>query len=127
MKNNILSILLFLATIQSAFGQTNNAYVIIENPAQFPNGGMAEFQKYVIKNLKASNFTDTTYRICASFIVSFTIEKDGKASEIQYKRGCSNLVFQRTVIETIEKMPAWIPATTKGQVVRMMFTVPFRM
>ena len=126
MKRNLLSSLFLFILIHVSFGQTDSAFVITDNPAQFPNGGQPEFYKYLTNNLKFTNSSDSSYQDCTSFIVSFTIEKDGKASDVRFRRGCSNPIFQNQVVELIKKMPLWQPATSKGEAVRMSFTMPFR-
>lgn len=126
MKKILVSSLFFLLQIQSSFGQTDSTFIITDNVAQFPNGGQAGFYKYMAANLYYTSPIDSAYQDCTYFIISFNIEKDGKASDVRFKRGCSNPQFQRHVVEIIEKMPLWKPATAKGQAVRMSFTMPFR-
>ncbi len=126
MKKNLALSLFLLLQIQSSFGQTDSTFTITENVAQFPDGGQAGFYKYIAKNLHFVSPVDSAYQDCTFFIVSFNIEKDGKASDVRFRRGCSNPQFQRHVVELIEKMPLWQPATAKGQAVKMSFTMPFR-
>lgn len=126
MEKILVSSLFLLFQIQSSFAQKDTTFTITENVAQFPNGGQAGFYKYMATNLLFTSPVDSSYQDCTYFIVSFNIEKDGKASDVRFRRGCSNLQFQRHVVEIIEKMPFWQPAISKGQAVRMSFTMPFR-
>jgi TonB family protein len=56
-------------------------------------------------------------------VVSFIVNADGKVDHITVERDISDS-FSREVIDLIEKMPAWKPATLNGKPVRSKITLP---
>lgn len=57
--------------------------------------------------------------------IKFVIETDGTVSNIRFLHKSLGFGLEEEVSRVIASMPAWKPATSKGQVVRSQFTMPF--
>lgn len=78
-------------------------------------GGMNAFTKYVETNLKATAI--------GKLFVRFTVEADGKLSNIQIVKSINEETDNR-LIQVLEKCPAWIPGSQDSNPVRMGYLYP---
>lgn len=91
----------------------------VDEESSFP-GGTVEMIKFIQKNLE---YPDTQLDIVGKVYLDFIIEKDGTISNIIVRKGLAP-EFDRKAIEVVHKMPNWIPAKFKGQVVRSRLRLP---
>jgi hypothetical protein len=88
-----------------------------EKEAVFP-GGLAEWRKYLEKNLKATTPIDNGAPVgLYTVIVRFIVNKDGNISDIQplTKLGYG---MEEEVVRIIQKSGAWSPAMMRGKPVK---------
>lgn len=91
-----------------------------QNPV-FP-GGQKAFNAYFLQNCKYP--IDAVQKgISGTVIVSFTVEKDGKISDVVVLHPVHKLLNDEAV-RFVQSMPNWIPGKEDGQVVRVRREVP---
>lgn len=89
----------------------------------FP-GGMDAFVQFLKDNLvypqeaRLSNTQGTVF-------VSFVVEKDGRLTNIKVIRGIGKGCDEEAM-RVIKAMPKWVPASQRGETVRLQFNVPIR-
>jgi len=103
-------------------------YIIPEIFPSFRYGTCKDFQcsleKYFIDNYKMPNaLLDNGYS--GSVYVEFIVEKDSTLSNIAIRRGIDQ-VLDKSILESIKKMPKWIPGKNKGEIVRTKMILPIR-
>ena len=97
-----------------------NIYFITDIEPSFP-GGIEEMKNFINKNIE---YVDPgCYQ--ATIYVSFTVETDGKLTNIQIKRGVEN-DLNNAAVDVIKKMPDWVPAKCHGLIVPSMAIIPIR-
>ena len=96
-------------------------FEIAEVMPDFP-GGMSELLNFLNNNLRypeEAKEGGIQGRVTASMI----IEKDGSISNIEIVRGVDPSL-DAEAIRVLKLMPKWTPATQKGEIVRVKYTVP---
>lgn len=94
---------------------------VCDESPQFPGGQkamldyLAKSIKYPVESIEKKEEGRAT--------VSFTIEKDGSLSDIVVVRGVSP-ALDKEAIRIVKEMPKWIPGKSKGEVVRVKYTIP---
>ena len=106
---------------QPAIEEENPIFEIVENPAEFPGGNDA-LQEFIVNNLVYPQEAQEK-RIEGRVVVQFVVERDGSISSIVVVRGVHPLLAAEAV-RVIELMPKWIPGETRGNIVRVRFTLP---
>ncbi len=107
---------LFTGSAQTAVKDTVAASTgdIWEIRPSFP-GGMNAFTTYVESNLKAT--------ATGNIFVRFTIETDGKLSNIEIVKSINEETDKR-LIQVLEKCPAWIPGSMGDKPIRTGYLYP---
>jgi len=93
----------------------------INSQAQFP-GGLKELAKYLTKNIKYPRNSRTSSSR-GKVIVCFTIEKDGKISNVQIVKGV-NKILNKEAKRVVSNMPNWKPALENGIAVNTKLNIP---
>jgi len=122
----ILLISVFISGI--CFGQQIDT-LIYTNPEIIPafeydtcRSMGSSVKKYFMYNYKMPNILiDNGYT--GRIMVEFVIERDSTLSNIKLIRGIDE-PLDKTVIESIKKMPKWIPGINNGCYVRTRFILP---
>ncbi len=96
-------------------------YTVAETPPAFPRGVQA-FNGYLAKTIKYPE-ADRRSSIQGKVIVTFTVEKNGKVTDVEVMRGVSPAIDAEAV-RAIENSPPWIPGVQYGEVARAKFTIP---
>jgi len=122
-----ISLILLISVFISGFcfGQQTDT-LIYTNPEIIPafkydtcTSMRSSVKKYFMNNYKMPNILiDNGY--LGRVIVEFLIERDSTLSNIKLIRGIDE-PLDRTVIESIKKMPKWIPGINNGSSVRTRF------
>ena len=125
--NIFLILLVFSLNAQqdSIIKQSDGLYCDINLEPQFPGGNVA-LKRYLSDHLKypaeciPENFSGKCY-------VAFVILKDGSTTQVEIIRGDPDCPeFEKHVIELIEQMPKWQPATLNGKPISAPFQLPIR-
>jgi len=90
-------------------------------PPQF-KGGLPAFYKYLARNI---DYPDDAREkgIQGTVTLSFIVEKDGKLSEIEIKKGIYPLI-DNEAIRVMKRCPLWLPGTQYGRAVRTAYDIP---
>ena len=88
----------------------------------FP-GGITKFYTYFKSNLKLSESERDEYKM---IIVSFLVEKDGSLSSFEFVKK-SNEKLNDMAAEVLKTSPKWIPGENKGEIVRVLYSLPIRL
>lgn len=99
----------------------NNAYAQAEVMPMFP-GGVDAFLKFLASNVKYPK-EDREKGISGKVFCTFIVEKDGTLSDIKAVRGPSE-AMKAEAVRVLMRSPKWTPGTSKGQPVRVSYTVP---
>lgn len=94
---------------------------IVEQLPEYP-GGLAEFTKWLTKNLKYPEAA-RKQKIEGKVVVSFIINKDGSISDAKVAKGVNPLLDQEAM-RVINMMPKWKPGVHNDQPCRTLFAVP---
>jgi TonB family protein len=102
---------------------SNEVYSEVDELPSFKNGfeGLGQF---ISSNMKYP--ADSRKKgIEGTVFVEFIVEKDGKLNEIKTTKGLDPLC-DAEALRVVKMMPAWIPGTLKGQVVRTKMVLPIK-
>ena len=100
--------------------EDDKIYIGVEHQPEFP-GGMAAFNKYLVKNLKAGRSPNG--EIKTKLIVQFVVEKDGSLSSIKVLKSISPIT-DRSAIDALKRSPKWIPGKIHNEPVRVRYVIP---
>lgn len=91
--------------------------------ALFMNGGLEEFQKWVVKNI---TYPDEAVAngIFGKVILEFCVNKKGEVVDVKFLRRLHPSVDEET-LRVIKSSPRWTPAKQGGTPVKQRFTIPF--
>ena len=117
MKTFITAIIFFAWCLGAAAqGIANNPEVL----PQYPEGNSSLF-KFINEQMTYSE-QDKENKIEGEMIVTFTVESDGKLSDVSIRKGLSPTINSK-LVDVINKMPAWRPARTGGEWVNARYTL----
>jgi len=116
----LIAILLLFAVVIKAQNKNpvdTTVYTNAEVQPTFP-GGMQKLYQFITENLKPTGDK--------GFVpLSFIVEKDGSLSHIAVGRHLSDSA-DKEAVRVMSTSPKWTPATTHGNQVRLMYTIPIR-
>ncbi|MFO7369275.1 MAG: energy transducer TonB [Bacteroidales bacterium] len=91
--------------------------------ALFMNGGLEEFQKWVVKNITYPPEAIEN-KIFGKVILEFCVNKKGEVVDVKFLRKLHPSVDEET-FRVINSSPRWKPAKQGGTPVKQRFTIPF--
>ncbi|MEJ8818468.1 energy transducer TonB [Lacibacter sp. H407] len=117
---HILITILFFSIYHNCFSQTwgdstlksDPIFYATEIPPMFP-GGLSGFYTFVAKHLKAPQ-NKRANTLARTVTVEIIIDKTGKVAYAEIKSGI-NETFNLKVIEMVQAMPLWTPATQNNR------------
>lgn len=98
-------------------------YTYVEEPASFP-GGTTSLSKFISDNIiiPQSAIKNKTGGKC---YIKFVINNKGEILNSKVMKGVPNCPdCDKAAIDVIKKMPNWIPAKNKGELVNSYFIIP---
>lgn len=106
--------------------EAEQIFLVVEESATFP-GGMAEWNKFLRKNLKYPRQA-TRMGIEGAVFLSFIVDKQGQMSDIQVIRGIGGGCDEEA-IRVLKSSPKWSPGKQRGRAVksRMQLRIVFRL
>lgn len=96
-------------------------FTAIDIEPQYP-GGVPEFYKFIVNNLKYPEVAALT-GLNGKVFISFIIEKDGTVSNVKPIK-CLGAGCESEAIRVVSISPAWKPGTQNGRNVRVAYTMP---
>lgn len=113
-------------TIKVSKKEIEEEYVIGAHPETFPQfpGGEIALYKFINENI---HYTDSAKvnNIQGKVYVQFTIDTNGNIKNAFIPRGLG-YGLDENALNTINKMPKWIPGTIRNKKVEMKYTIPIR-
>lgn len=97
-------------------------FEVVEEPAEFPNGGMAGLLKYVADHIKYPTIAQengTQGRVTIQFVVN----KDGSIVDAKVIRGVDPYL-DKEALRVVSTLPKFKPGKQRGKPVRVKFTLP---
>ncbi len=106
--------------------EADQVFLVVEEQAMFP-GGMAEWGKFLRKNLKYPRQAKRM-GIEGAVFLSFTVDELGGISDIQVARSVNDACDQEA-IRVLKASPKWSPGKQRGRPVksRMQLRIVFRL
>ena len=92
-----------------------------EKMPEFP-GGFEAMNQWISKNL---NLSANNKPVEGTAYVRFTIDENGKVSDINLLKGLSPLQ-DRAIINAMRNMPKWIPGQNDGVNIKMQYDLPIK-
>ena|SRR6187549_1059183 len=122
----LTTIILICFTLTS-FGQDKDStettnYVFISDPMPSYPGGVIEMDKFIKDNLI---YPKNPRKLKEKVFVSFNVNEDGSLSDFFIVKGVGE-PFDSIAIETLKKMPHWIPATNGTRPFRTKYVLPVK-
>jgi TonB family protein len=103
--------------------QEEEIYTAVEQPAEFP-GGMAEYVKYIEKNLIYPEDAKTK-KIEGNVYVQFMVFTDGSANNFQILKSMGSGTDEEA-IRVLKSVPRWKPGNQSGRAVPSRLTIPVK-
>jgi periplasmic protein TonB len=111
----VVSQFCFSQAPMSTVNQLPVSYESVESQPVFPTG-MADFTKFVTKNLKLPEIEES-----GEIVVTFIIETDGSVKEAKVVRDLGN-DSGNEVKKVLLSQPKWKPGESGGKPVRVLYT-----
>ena len=127
----IPAIILFLVIYSSANAQKGDSialrdvdsiYLVYDEPPEFPGGVDSLLKYFSVSYRYPPHENEWQGRVS----VSFVINKDGTVFDAKIMRGDIPPEIKKEVLRVLNSMPPWKPGRHKGRIVRVRYTVPFR-
>lgn len=99
-------------------------FVVVEEMPTYMNGGLDNFQKYVLKNVVYSEAAKES-GIYGTVIVEFVVGKLGRIEDVKVLRGVDP-ILDNEVVRVIRSSKEWKPGYQRGNPVRVKFTLPVK-
>ena len=99
-------------------------FITEETQPEFP-GGMQALMEYVKNELHYPKKCRKA-KIEGRSFVKYTIEEDGRVTDIEISKSCGNKLLDKEAVRVIKKMPRWMPGTQCGTPVPVKFVLPVR-
>jgi TonB family protein len=115
-----LFLLLMALLPMTMYSQSDKIYDMADPMPSFP-GGLVELFNYLSKNTKYP--AKEKAQLKGKVFVTFVVEKDGKISNPQIRKGMSSLIDAEAK-RLVLAMPKWSAGKKDGQFVRTYYTVP---
>lgn len=96
-------------------------FTIVEKMPEF-KGGQKKLFEYLGKNIKFPPAAKAN-GISGKVYVNFTVNKDGKISNVKVLRGVHELL-DKEAIRVVKAMPPWTPGKQRGKAVRVSYNLP---
>lgn len=104
-----------------AHHDANYVYDVCERMPSFPDG-MSQLMSFMQKNLRYP-VDAVKDRIQGRVILTFTVEKDGRLTDIKVAKSISPSL-DKEALRMVKSMPRWIPGMQDGKKVRAKYTLP---
>ncbi len=103
-------------------GENEKAYVFVDEVAKFQGGSLETFREWVQRNLV---YPEKAVKegIFGRVTVQFTVNREGKTSEVKILRGVHPLLDEET-IRVIKSSPSWTAAILNNEPVSQQFVMP---
>ena len=85
-------------------------------------GGHAEMKRFIKDNLKYPRHSGT---VQGKVFIEFIVNEDGSLSDFRLVKGLVES-FDNSALETVKKMPNWIPAKRENTPIRTKMVIPIR-
>lgn len=102
--------------------ETEEIFEVVEESAEFVDGGMEGLNKYLAKNIRYPEVAQEA-GIQGRVVVQFVVEKDGSATDIKVVRSVDP-ALDKEAERVVKSMPKWKPGKQRGKPVRSKFTLP---
>jgi protein TonB len=119
----IIPVLLALTSFGQEKGSSDSTnYILITDPMPSYPGGLDSLRTFVKRNLK---YPKGTVDYVGVVYVGFIVKEDGSATEFKIVKGLCGICDKNT-IETLEKMPKWMPAMVNDKPTRTKVILPVK-
>jgi len=96
-------------------------YMVVENMPEFPGGDIG-LMKYIQKNVNYPAIAKE-YNITGKVYVSFIVDKKGSVTNVKIVRGVDKNL-DAEAMRVVKSLPKYKPGLQRGELVRVMFTIP---
>lgn len=97
-------------------------FIIVEMPATFRGGDLAEFKVWVLQNIR---FPEDAVEQCifGKVYVQFVVNEQGRVADVKVLREV-HPILDAEAVRVIKSSPLWTPPRQGGRVVKQLFTLP---
>ena len=125
MRQPIIAISILVLITSNALGQDKdslhaNETIFVSEPQPSYPGGYVEMSKFFKKNLKYPKDSRT---VKGKVFIEFIVNVDGSLSDFKILKGLGE-PFDSSALETIKKMPNWIPAKRDNKPILSKMVMP---
>jgi protein TonB len=104
---------------QDLINSNEKSVCYVERQPKFP-GGFDSFKNFIKQNLEypraIAEYEGTVY-------VEFVVNEDGSLTDFKIIRGLCD-ICDNNAIETLKKMPTWIPARVDNKAIKSKIVIP---
>ena len=104
------------------FDVEERPFVTVEIPATFNEGGIEEFNRWVLKNTKYPRIAEEN-GISGKVTVQFVVNSKGNVVDVTVLRGADPALDEEAV-RVIKSSPKWTPPLQGGKAVKQLFSLP---
>jgi protein TonB len=125
MRQPIIAISILILITSNVLGQDKdslyaNEIIFVSEPQPSYPGGYVEMGNFFKKNLKYPRDSRT---VKGKVFIEFIVNVDGSLSDFKILKGLGKL-FDSSALETIKKMPNWIPAKRDNKPILTKMVMP---
>ena len=102
--------------------EEDEIFTILEDPATFRGGGLAEFRQWVMERVRYPQIA-LENGIQGNVIIEFVIDENGDMTRIKVLQS-PDPVLSDAAVAVLQKSPKWKPGKQRGKAVKMKFVLP---
>lgn len=102
--------------------EEDDVFTILEDPATFKGGGIAEFRNWVMDRLRYPQIAQEN-GIQGNVIVEFVVDENGELGRFKVLQS-PDPVLSDAAIAVLKKSPKWKPGKQRGKAVKQKFVLP---
>ena len=114
----------FLAIAQEGRGKGENSedvYIVVEMPPQFP-GGEEKMMQYIAKKIEYPREAREN-GIQGRVVIQFVIDEKGRVTDAKVIKGIG-YGCDEEALRVVNKMPKWTPGAQRGKIVKVRYVLP---
>jgi protein TonB len=115
-----------MEVVEEEIDDSEEIFTILEDPATFQGGGIAEFRKWVMEKRKYPQVA-LENGIQGNVIIEFVVDEEGKIGRMKVLQSPDPVLSEAAVkvLEEANKLKrGWKPGTLEGKAVKQKFVLP---
>jgi protein TonB len=112
--------------VEEEIDESEEIFTVLEDPATFQGGGIAEFRKWVMSKMKYPQIAQEN-GIQGNVVIEFVVDEEGKIGRIKVLQSPDPVLTEAAVkvLEEANKLKkGWKPGKQRGKAVKQKFVLP---